>query len=117
MYKFEEDHHSKAKISQSLEEIEKIIISLKIQLEEAKRKEKVVRIQLKENDEICDKLESEIILLRKELEKSTAQLNRSLKFGKGAILDDIINFQNSPNIKIGLGYDNSQKDPKENDVK
>ena len=77
----------------------------------------MVRSQLKENKEICCKLESEIVLLRKELEKSTAQLNRSLKFGKCVeILDDIVNCQRPPNIKTGIGYDKNQKTPKENDI-
>ena len=94
------------KISQSLEEIENIIISLNIQLEEAKRKEEVARVRPKEKEEICDKLEFEIVSLRKELEKSTAQFNKSLKLGKSIeILDDIINCQRSPNIKTDLGYD------------
>jgi hypothetical protein len=54
-------------------------------------------------------LESEIVSLRKELEKSTAQLNISLKFEKRTeILDDIIKWQRSPLIKRGLFYDKSQ---------
>jgi hypothetical protein len=61
---------------------------------------------LKKNEENCEELEYEIVSLRKDLEKSTAQLNRSLKFEKGTkILDDIINCQRSPFIKIGLRYD------------
>jgi hypothetical protein len=42
----EEDHDSKAKISQIPEESEKIIISLKFQLEEARRIKEVVRIHV-----------------------------------------------------------------------
>jgi hypothetical protein len=76
--------------------------------------EEVVRIQLKEKEENCEKLEAEIVSLRKELEKSTAQLNRSLKFEKSIeILDDIIKFQRSPLIKTSLGYDKSQMTTKE----
>jgi len=40
----EKDTNSKTKMSQSLEELENIIISLKNQLEEARRIEEVVRI-------------------------------------------------------------------------
>ena len=77
----------------------------------------MARSQRKEKEEICDKLQFEIVSLRTELEKSIAHLIRSLKFGKGIeILDDIMNFQRSPNIKIGLGYDKNQKTPKENNV-
>jgi hypothetical protein len=44
----EEDRDSKAKMSQILEELEKIIISLKVHIEEERRIEQVVRIKLKE---------------------------------------------------------------------
>jgi hypothetical protein len=92
-----------------LEETKKTIIILKTQLEEAKRIEEVVRSQLKEKEENCEKLEAEIVSLRKELEKTIDQLNRSLKFGKSTeILDNILSFQRSPFIKTGLGYDDKQ---------
>jgi hypothetical protein len=72
----------------------------------------VVRSQLKEKEENCEKLEAEIVSLRKELEKTIDQLNRSLKFGKSTeILDNILSFQRSPFIKTGLGYDEKQKTP------
>jgi uncharacterized protein involved in exopolysaccharide biosynthesis len=68
---------------------------------------------LKEKEENCKKLEVEIISLRKELEKTIDRLNRILKFGKNTkILDNILSFQRSPFIKIGLGYDEKQKTPK-----
>jgi hypothetical protein len=101
-------------MSQSLEEIKNTIMNLKVQLEEARRIEEVVRIQLKEKEENCEKLESEIVSLRKELEKTTIKLNRSLKFEKSIeTLDDIINCQRYPFIKTGLGYDKSQMTTKE----
>jgi capsule polysaccharide export protein KpsE/RkpR len=84
----------------------KIVIILKTQLEEEKRIEEVVRSQLKEKEENCEKLEAEIVSLRKELEKTTNQLSRSLKFGKSTeILDNILSYQRSPFIKTGLGYE------------
>jgi hypothetical protein len=42
--------------------------------------EEVVRIQLKEKEENCDKLEDEIVSLKKKLEKSIVQLNKRLNF-------------------------------------
>jgi hypothetical protein len=64
---------------------------------------------LKEKEENCEKLEAEIIFLRKELEKTTDQLNRSLKFGKSIeILNNILNFQRSPFIDTILGYNQKQ---------
>jgi capsule polysaccharide export protein KpsE/RkpR len=96
-----------------LEETKKIIIILKTQLEEEKMIEEVVRSQLKEKEENCEKLEAEIVSLRKELEKKIDQLNRILKFGKSTkILDNILSFQRSPFIKTGLGYDEKKKDPR-----
>jgi hypothetical protein len=81
-------------------------MNLKIQLEEEKMIEEVVRIQLKEKEENCEKIESETVSLRKELEKTTIKLNRSLKFEKSTeTLYNIINCQRSPFIKTGLGYD------------
>jgi uncharacterized protein (UPF0335 family) len=78
---------------------------LKTQIEETKRIEEVVRSQLKENEEKCEKLEVEIISLIKELEKTTYQWSRSLKFGKSTeILDNILSYQRSPLINTGLGY-------------
>jgi hypothetical protein len=58
----------------------KIIISLKTQVEEAKRIEEVLRAQLKEKEDVCNSLESEIVCLRKELERS----NTNMKFEKSS---------------------------------
>jgi hypothetical protein len=110
----EEDRDSKAKISQILEESKNIIIRLKVQLEETRRIEEVVKIKLKEKEENCKNLEVEHVSLRKDLENSTAQLNRSLKFEKSfKTLDHIIHFQRSSFIKMGLGYDKSYMTTKE----
>jgi hypothetical protein len=57
-----------------------MIMNLKVQLEEARRMEEVVIIQLKKNQENCEDLEYEIASLRKELEKATIKLNRTLRF-------------------------------------
>jgi len=74
----------------------------------------VLRIQLKDNEGNCKKLEDEIVSSRKELENSTTQLNIILKFEKSTeILDDIIKFQRSPLVKNGLGYDKIQMVTKE----
>jgi hypothetical protein len=72
--------------------------------------EEVTRSQLKKKEENCKKLEARIISLRKELEKTTNQLSRSLKFGKSTKkLDNILRYQRSPFIKLGLGYDKKQQ--------
>jgi hypothetical protein len=83
---------------------------LKTQLEEEKKIEEVVRIQLKEKEENYEKLEAEINSLRMEIEKTNNQFSRSLKFGKRIeILHDILSYQMSPFIKTGLGYDIKQQ--------
>jgi chromosomal replication initiation ATPase DnaA len=93
-------------MSQTIEEMKKAIIRVKIQLEEAKMVEEVVRIHLKKKEENYKELESTIVSSRKELEKTTIKLNRSLNFEKSIeTLDNIINCQRSPFIKTGLGYD------------
>jgi hypothetical protein len=90
----------------------KIVIIMKTQLEKEKIIEEVVKTQLKEKEENHKKLEVEIVSLRKELEKITDQLNKRLNFGKSTeILYNIISFQRSPFIKIGLGFDGKQKTP------
>jgi hypothetical protein len=54
--------------------------------------------QIKEKDNICEKLEAKIVSLRKYLEKSKTQMN--IKFVRGSeILDNILNNQRSPDEK------------------
>jgi hypothetical protein len=62
--------------------------------------------QIKEKENICEKLEAEITSLRKYLEKSKTQI----KFIKGyETLDNILNNQRSPDDKRGLDYKESLK--------
>ncbi|KAH9293136.1 hypothetical protein KI387_041660 [Taxus chinensis] len=70
----EEDRNFEAKISQSLEESGKMIVDLKTQIEEAKRVEEELRNQLRTKEEDCEKRESEIVALRKDLEKAMLKL-------------------------------------------
>ena len=58
--------------------------------------------QLIEREKHSEKLECEVVIIRKELEK-TKTLN--LRFFKGSeTLDEIIKVQRSPLIKTSLGY-------------
>eukprot|EP00253_Pinus_taeda_P009455 PITA_09455 len=78
------------------------ISRLKRFLEERNKIIDTMQTQLDEKEKSLEKLECEIVGLRKEIEKTKA-LN--LKFVKGSeTLDDIISVQNSPLIKTGLGY-------------
>ncbi|KAH9289128.1 hypothetical protein KI387_033245, partial [Taxus chinensis] len=52
----------------------KMIVDLKSQIEEAKRVEEELRNQLRTKEEDCENPESEIIALRKDLEKENAKV-------------------------------------------
>src|ERR1700734_2069264 len=61
-----------------------------------------LQFQIDEKEKHFEKLEGEIVALRKEIEKTKAI---NLKFVKGfEILDETINVQRSPLNKTGLGY-------------
>ena len=78
------------------------ISKLKIYLEEKNMIIDTLTYQFAEKEKHNEKLECEIVGLRKDLEK-TKSLN--LRFAKGSeTLNEIIKVQCSPLIKIGLGY-------------
>jgi hypothetical protein len=89
-----EDMNIDDEISKSFE----TIVHLKTQIEEAKRIEELLKIQINEKEESCCKLEAEIVDLRKKVEKSDKFLNSS------RILDEILESQRSSCDKSGLGY-------------
>ena len=75
---------------------------LKIFLEERKIIIETLKNQLEDKEKHNEKLECEVVDLRKELEKIKT-LN--LRFAKmSETLDEIIKVQHSPLIKTGLGY-------------
>eukprot|EP00253_Pinus_taeda_P030947 PITA_30947 len=96
---FEDDDFMDAIDEEGLyEEISK----LKICLEEKNMIIDTLQFQLAKSEKHHEKLECEIVGLRKEIEKTKA-LN--LRFVKGyEMLDEIIKVQRSPLIKIGMGY-------------
>ena len=78
------------------------INQLKICLEESKISIETLKNEFEEKEKHNEKLECEIVSLRKEIEK-VKTLN--LRFAKGSeTLDEIIKVQRSPLIKTGLGY-------------
>jgi len=103
--------HKHEKKDQAFEETKNIIISLEIQLEEAKRIEEEVKSQLKGKEETHVKLESKVVSLKEKLKKSNTQLKFEKRIG---ILNDILSFQRSPFLKIGLGYDENRNTLEEN---
>ena len=78
---------------------------MKFQLEEAKRIEEVLKDQLDEKEDQCQKLEMEVVCLKKTSEKS----NACVKFRNNSIiLDEILDRQRSPFDKSGLGYNSGK---------
>lgn len=67
----EEDPKLKEKVSHSIEYSRKTIIYLKIQLEEEKIIKEVIRRNLNEKEENFQKIDLEVVFLRKEPEKTT----------------------------------------------
>jgi hypothetical protein len=94
-----EDMNVEDEISKSFE----TIVHLKTQIEEAKRIEELLRIQINEKEYSCCKLEAEIVDLRKKVENSNKFLNSS------RILDEILECQRSSCDKSGLGYKGEDK--------
>jgi hypothetical protein len=86
------------KVDDEISKIFETIIHLKTQIEESKRVEELLKNQINEKEESCDKLEAEIVYLRKKVEKSNKFLNSS------KILDEILESQRSPYDKSGLRY-------------
>jgi chromosome segregation ATPase len=89
-----EDMNVEEEISKSFE----TIVHLKTQIEEAKRIEELLKIQINEKEDSCCKLEAEIVELRNKVEKSNKFLNSS------RILDEILESQRPSCDKSGLGY-------------
>ena len=83
------------------EEVSKMkteIISFKIVAAEATRSKEEIEGQLAKRNDVCEKLEEEIVLLRKKVEG----MNKMMKSPQA--LDDILSYHRSPSDKSGLGY-------------
>jgi hypothetical protein len=88
--------------NEDTQELEQMITNLKVQIEEDKRIEEVLKEQLEERDRIIGNLEVEIVTLRKDLQEKNMQNNSK-------VLDNIINSQNSHHEKSVLGYNQTKK--------
>jgi hypothetical protein len=83
------------------QELEQMIIILKVQIEEDKRIEGSLKEQLEERDRIIGNLEAEIVRLINDLQKKNMQNNS--KF-----LDDIISSQKPHHDKFRLRYNQTK---------
>jgi hypothetical protein len=79
---------------------------LKVELEEAKKIEDILKQQLSEKKARCKALEEEVVKTRKELEKFQALYHQNLSSIKASEgLATILNQQRNPKLKTGLGYE------------
>ena len=103
----QEDHDN------DLEELEKTKEAnhdLKTRLEEAKRIEEILKNQLEENEQTIQRLEMEVVGLRKKGEKNDA----FVKFkDSSVVLDKILDCQRSPCDKTSLGYKKEKEKSKD----
>ena len=79
---------------------------MKNPLQEAKRIEEDLVLQIENKNQYFERLEAEIILVRKKLDEKIVQTNFEYI---SITLDDILSIQAPLNDKIGLGYDKEKK--------
>jgi hypothetical protein len=87
-------------------EPDEYLVLLKVELEEAKKIEEILKQQLLEKKVRCEALEQEVVKTRKEMEKFQVLYNQnmsSIKASEG--LATILNQQRNPKLKTGLGYE------------
>jgi hypothetical protein len=78
---------------------------LKVELEEARKIEDILKHHLSEKKARCEALEEEVVKTRKEMEKFKALYLQNLPSIKASIeLNNILSKQISPLLKSGLGY-------------
>jgi hypothetical protein len=79
---------------------------LKVELEEAKKIEDILKQQLSEKKLRCEALEEEIVKTRKEMEKFKGLYHQNLPSIKASEeLSSILNQQRNSKLKAGLGYE------------
>jgi hypothetical protein len=79
---------------------------LKVELEEAKKIEYILKQQLLEKKSRCEALEEEILKTRKEIEKFKALYHQNMSSIKASEeLTSILNQQRNSKLKFGLGYE------------
>jgi hypothetical protein len=82
------------------------IVLLKVKLEEAKNIEDILKQQFKEAKTKFEKLEAEVVSVKKDLEKFQALYHQNMTSIKASErLATILNQQRNPKLKNGLGYE------------
>ena len=88
------------------EQNSEVLMQLKVELEEAKKIEDMLLQQIKDKTREQEKLEEEVVCLRKKLEN--AQRNVAINSSQttsSSKLNEILVAQRSPMIKTGIGYE------------
>jgi hypothetical protein len=81
-------------------------VLLKVELEEAKKIEEILKQQIPEKKARGESLEQEVVKTRKEMEKFQALYNQNLSSIKSSEgFTTIFNQQRNPKMKTGLGYE------------
>ena len=83
-----------ADFTENQKDLSKTIINLKIQIEEVKRTEEILKNQLTEKENSCLEMEKEIMDLRRKV--TTHKIS--------VTLNEILDCQKSSNDRTGLGY-------------
>ena len=93
-------------------------MQLKVELEEAKKIEGMLLQQIKDKTREQEKLEEEVVCLRKKLENAQRKvsINSSQTTSSGK-LNEILDAQRSPLIKTGIGYKGESSKIKEKENK
>jgi hypothetical protein len=88
------------------EKLDEDFALLKVELEEEKKIEDILKQQLSENKARCEAMEEEVVKTRKEMEKFKALYHQNLSSIKASEgLATILNQQRNPKLKTGLGYE------------
>jgi len=94
------------------------IIKLKVELEEAKKVEDILLQQIKEKGQEFERLEEEVLIMKKIIEKAQTNLNMNIPHIKGSEkLDLILNSHRFPLMKAGLGYEGEYSETMTEDKK
>jgi hypothetical protein len=94
-------------------EPDEYLVLLKVELEETKKIEDILKQQLSKKKARCESLEQEVVKTIKEMEKFQALYNQNLSSIKASEgLTTILNQQRNPKMKIGLGYEEGSRNGK-----
>lgn len=96
-------------LNKSLEESKITIYDLRIHLEEAKRIYEVTKSDLGKTDKECQKLEEDLVNLRKEYEENKDELNMMIKYdGNTEALDKLLSKKKYNKDINGAGFEKGQ---------